>query len=405
MRTQRTHAGIWALAATAFAIGVAEFIVVGVLQAIADDLRVPLARAGSLVGIYALALALGTPIVVLALARLPRRPVLLWLVAVFLFGSLMSALSPSYAMLLAGRAVTAVAHGSFFAIGAMAAAQMAPRGQASRAIAIMFAGLTLAMVIGVPFGSLIGNALGWRLPLYAVALLAAGAFLAMLLWLPTLPVSAAGAARTQLAALGQAPILAMMAITILGFGASFAAFTFITPILTDVTGFGSGTASLLLVVFGVATLVGNLAGGRLSARLGWALATRHILLALLLTLVALAWLMPYKLPMVALLFVWGTLAFGISPGVQAGMLATAARCSPQAVDFASALNISAFNLGIALGEVLGSACVAQERLTWTPWVGVVFLILAQLPLGWLMRRHAPAGRMADGVEGALPKRR
>lgn len=386
----KTHPGLWALAVTAFAIGVAEFIVVGVLPAIAADLDVSLARAGGLVGLYALALAIGTPLVVLGLASLPRKPVLLALVAVFLAGNLLSALSTSYAVLLAGRIVTAVAHGSFFAIGATFAARLAPEGQASRTIALMFAGLTLAMVIGVPLGSLIGNALGWRLPFYAVAVLAALGWLATAQWVPALPPQAKPRAGEQLAALARPEILAMMSITILGFGASFAAFTFVTPILTDVTGFSTSTASLLLVVFGAATLAGNLAGGKWAASLGWPSALRRMLLGLSLVLVALALLMSYRAPMTILLFAWGLLAFGMSPGFQAGMLATAQRWTPQAVDFASALNISAFNLGITLGETLGSALVARNGLVLTPWVGAGLALLAQLPLIWLANRSANA---------------
>ncbi|SEJ54231.1 Predicted arabinose efflux permease, MFS family [Azotobacter beijerinckii] len=284
--------------------------------------------------------------------------------------------------------MTAIAHGSFFAIGATVAARLAPEGQASRAIAMMFAGLTLAMVIGVPLGSLIGNGLGWRVPLHAVAALAALALLATALWVPKLSMPPAGKAATQLAALRQPAILSMMAVTLLGFGASFAAFTFVTPILTGITGFTTNIASLLLVVFGAATLVGNLTGGRLAASLGWQTALRRMLVALLVTLVALALLMPYKLPMVALLFVWGALAFGMSPGFQAGMLTTAERDAPRAVDFASALNISAFNLGITLGETLGSAMVARDHMALTPWAGVALVVLAQAPLAWLVRRSS-----------------
>ncbi|MFT4181071.1 MAG: MFS transporter [Rhizobium sp.] len=215
-QAHRTHPGVWALAVTAFAIGVAEFIVVGVLPAIAADLGAPLARAGGLVGLYALALAIGTPIVVLALARLPRKPLLLMLVVVFLAGNLLSALSTSYEMLLGGRILTAIAHGSFFAIGATVAARLAPQGQASRAIALMFAGLTLAMVIGVPLGSLIGNSMGWRLPFVAVVVLAALAWIATALWVPRLPVAPIGSAGAQLVALAQPQILAMMSVTVLG---------------------------------------------------------------------------------------------------------------------------------------------------------------------------------------------
>ena len=386
IKNKRMHAGVWALAVTAFAIGIAEFIVVGILPAIAGDLGVPLARAGGLVGLYALALAVGTPVAVLVLARLPRKPVLLALIAIFLIGNLLSALSTSYATLLIGRIVTAVAHGSFFAIGATVAARLAREGQSSRAIALMFAGLTLAMVIGVPLGSLIGNAFGWRLPFYAVALMAILAFCATILWVPVLPATTVSKGWTQLAALTKMPILAMMSITVLSFGASFGAFTFITPILTNITGFTSPTSSLLLVIFGVATLVGNLAGGRLAASQGWWFALRIMSVALLIILVALALLVTYKLPMIFLLFVWGILAFGISPGLQAGMLDTAERWSPRSVDFASALNISAFNLGITLGETLGSSMVAHDRMALTPWSGVVLVVLAQIPLIWLSRR-------------------
>lgn len=387
-QTARIHPGVWALAVTAFAIGVAEFIVVGVLPAIAGDLNVSLARAGSLIGLYALALAVGTPIVVLTLARLPRKPLLLALIAVFMAGNLVSALSTNYELLLAGRMLTAVAHGSFFAFGSTVAVRLAPKGQASRAIAVMFAGLTLAMVIGVPLGSLIGNALGWRLPFFAVAVLAAFALFATARWVPTQAKEESGSTRTQLAALVSPPVLSMMAITVLGFGASFPAFTFITPILTGISGFSSNTASGLLVVFGVATLAGNLAGGRWAARLGWVVALRRMLAGLLLVLVALAVSLPWQWAMVPLLFVWGVLAFGMSPGFQAGMLETGQRWTPRAVDFASALNISAFNLGITLGETLGSGLVAQEKMVLTPLAGVALVILAQVPLWWLARRNA-----------------
>lgn len=382
------HPGIWALAVTSFAIGVAEFIVVGVLPTIAEDLQVSLAAAGKLVGLYALALAIGTPLAVLSLACLPRKAVLLGLVTVFLAGNVLSALSGNYSTLLIGRIVTAVAHGSFFAIGATVAAQLAPQGQTGRAIALMFSGLTLAMVIGVPLGSLIGNGMGWRLPFYAVALLSAIALAATAIWVPKLSVSGAGKASTQLSALFQPAILAMMSITILGFGASFAAFTFITPILTGITGFSSQTASLLLIVFGIATLIGNQLGGKLTVTMGWSSALHRMLALLMITLVLLAISLPYRLPMIILLFIWGMLAFGMSPGFQAGMLSTAERWTPKAVDFASALNISAFNLGITLGETLGSSMVVREHMALTPWIGVVLVLLAQIPLFWLNARCA-----------------
>lgn len=388
----RIHYGVWALAVTAFAIGVAEFIVVGVLPAIADDFGLPLSRVGGLVGLYAFALAIGTPIVVLALARCPRKHLLVGLIAVFLAGNLLSALSNSYGLLLIGRMVTAVAHGSFFAIGATVAARLAPQGQASRAIALMFAGLTLAMVIGVPLGSLVGNHFGWRLPFYGVAVLAALALISVVFWVPDLSTTRMSKPRDALTTLTCLPVLAMMSITILGFGASFAAFTFITSILVDITHFSTSMANALLVVFGTATLVGNLLGGYLAAQWGWDTALKHLLAALLVVLVALALFMAHPIPTIVVLFLWGMLAFGMSPGFQAGMLETAERWAPRAVDFASALNISAFNLGIALGEAVGGLLVARDHLDMTPWIGIWLAALAQLPLAWLIFRYRQTTR-------------
>ncbi|HDT6529616.1 TPA: MFS transporter [Raoultella ornithinolytica] len=388
------HPGIWALAVTSFAIGVAEFIVVGVLPAIAQDLHVSLAAAGKLVGLYALALAIGTPLAVLGLARLARKTVLLSLITLFLAGNILSSLADSYPLLLAGRAITAVAHGSFFAIGATVASRLAPPGQGGRAIALMFSGLTLAMVIGVPLGSLIGNSVGWRLPFYAVAGLAVIAWVATAIWVPRLAVPEAGKTVTQLAALLRPEILAMMAITVTGFGASFAAFTFITPILTDISGFSSQTASLLLIIFGIATLIGNQLGGKLTVTRGWTSALRRMLLLLAVTLILLAVALPWRLPVMVLLFLWGLLAFGMSPPFQAGMLSTAERWTPKAVDFASALNIAAFNLGITLGETLGSAVVAKGLMAMTPLASVLLVTIAQLPLFWLSSRFTRDARRA-----------
>ena len=380
----RMHPGVLSLSVSAFAIGVAEFLVVGVLPAIAKDLAVSLERAGALVSWYALALAIGTPLLVVGLARLPHKIVLLGLMLVFLAGNLLAAFSGSYAVLLLGRMITAVAHGTFFAIGATVASSLAPRGQSGRAIAVMLAGLTLAMVIGVPLGSVLGNQQGWRLPFFAVAALAACGLLALLRWLPAdLPAGAGGSVGSQFAALRNPAILAMMLVTTLGFGSSFATFTFITPILTTITGFSTATASALLIVFGAATFVGNTVGGRLIGRFGWQRTLRILLLLLALTQALLALALPFPGAMVAMLFVWG-----MSPGLQAGMLATAERFTPAAVDFASGLNISAFNIGISLGAFAGGVLVSQGLMASTPWVGAGAALLAFAPLAWLGRHSS-----------------
>ena len=380
--------GVLSLAVGAFAIGVTEFIVVGILPAIAKDLTISIESAGSLVSLYALALAIGTPLLVIALSRLPRKVALLGLMTVFLVGNLLAALSHTFELLLVGRVITAVAHGTFFAIGATVAANLVRKEQAGRAISVMFAGLTLAMVIGVPLGSFLGNLMGWRLPFFAVAVLAALGLGAMARWLPAgLAAGAGGRAATQLAALGSIPILTMMAVTVFGFGSSFAAFTFITPILTDVTGFSATMASALLIVFGAATFAGNLAGGYLTSHVGWQKALRLMLVLLAVTQVGVALAIGSQVMMTVMLFVWGVFAFGLSPALQAGMLATAERHTPKAVDFASGLNISAFNLGISLGSMLGALMVSRQLMASSPWAGVAASLLALLPLAWLARRN------------------
>lgn len=389
--SQKMPPGVLSLAVGAFAIGVTEFIVVGILPAIAKDLRISIESAGSLVSLYALALAIGTPLLVIALSRLPRKAALLGLMTVFLAGNLLAALSHTFELLLVGRVITAVAHGTFFAIGATVAAGLVRKEQAGRAISVMFAGLTLAMVIGVPLGSFLGNLMGWRLPFFAVVLLAALGLGAMARWLPAgLAAGAGGKAATQLAALGSGPIVTMMAVTVFGFGSSFAAFTFITPILTDVTGFSATMASGLLIVFGAATFAGNLAGGYLTSHYGWQKALRLMLILLAATQVGVALATSSQLMMVLMLFVWGVFAFGLSPALQAGMLATAERYTPQAVDFASGLNISAFNLGISLGSMLGALMVSRQLMAASPWAGVAASLLALLPLAWLARRNLAA---------------
>lgn len=391
---EKMHPGVLSLAVGAFAIGVTEFIVVGILPAIAADLKVSLESAGALVSLYALALALGTPLAVLGLSKLPRKQVLAGLMVIFLLGNLLAAFSTSYGVLLLGRVITAVAHGAFFGIGATVAASLAPKGQAGRAISVMFGGLTLAMVLGVPLGSFLGNLMGWRLPFFAVAAMAALGLGAMLRWLPPgLVQAASGKASTQLAALADPHILAMMAVTTLGFGSIFAAFTFITPILTDIAGFSATTASALLIVFGAATFAGNLAGGYLSSHMGWQRSLRMLLVLLAVTHAGLALSLQTPWALVPLLFLWGMFSFGLSPGLQAGMLATAEHYTPKAVDFASGLNISAFNFGISLGSLLGGLMVSRTLLGATPWAGVAISVAALVPLAWLAQRNigAPAG--------------
>ncbi len=389
--TESRNQTLWSvasLAVTAFAIGAAEFIVVGVLPAISFDLHVSLARAGSLIGIYAFALAIGTPITVLMTSHYGRKPLLIGLVLVFFAGNVAAALSKDFSTLLIARALTAVAHGSFFAIGASVAARLAKPGQASRAIALMFAGHTLAMVVGVPLGTYVGNLFGWRLPFLLIAGVAFISALAIAKWLPSVSMSKPPGLKNQLMTIRNPAILTMMAVTVLGFGASFAPFSFITPILMNVAGFTTTGADLMLVVFGLATLFGNSIGGAAAARIGWLRTLQGIFVLLAASLAAIGLFAHFSVALAVLLFIWGGLAFGMSPACQAAMLATAETFTPRAIDFASSLNISAFNLGITLGETTGGFMVAKEHLAQTPLLGMVLVISAIIPLRHLGTLHA-----------------
>ena len=332
-KNTKLHYAIYLLSFTAFAIGVSEFIVVGVLNSIAEHFSIPIEKAGSLVGLYALALAIGTPIVTLMLTHFNKKRVLVGLISVFSLGSLVSATANTFEILLAGRIVTAIAHGSFFAIGATVAAALAPKGEASKAIALMFAGLTIAMVIGVPLGSFIGNIAGWQWPFFAVFVLAIISLLVTSFILPTQATPPKSSVKAQFAALKNSHVLAMMLVTILGFGATFTAFTYITPIMVEITGFTEQTASILLLVFGGATFIGNLAGGNAAAYFGWQKMLIGNFCALALMFFVLLFAMHQKWSMTPVLFIWGFLAFSLSPSLQTGMLSIASTHIPKAVDF------------------------------------------------------------------------
>ncbi|KAA8734327.1 MFS transporter [Acinetobacter qingfengensis] len=385
MKREKIHSGVWALAITSFAIGLAEFIVVGILPTIAHTFDISIVLAGKLVGIYAFALAIGTPVLVLLLSQFNRKHVLIGLIITFILGNGICIFAVNFPMLLLGRIVTAIAHGSFFAFGASMVMQLVVKQQTGRAIAIMFSGLTIAMVIGVPLGSLIGYLWHWSIPFFAVILFAVMGLVAVFKYIPALTTTNHFHFKMQLDALTHYPIWLMLLLTILSFGASFSAFTFITPILVNITGFSYTIASMLLIIFGIATFIGNTLGGTLTVKLGWQKTLFYFCIALLITLTCLSMLMSYQVLMVPLLFVWGIAAFGVSPTLQTGVLTMAERYSPKSIDFSSALNISAFNLGITLGETSGSYFVAKQQLSQTPLAGIAMICGAMMCLAMIKK--------------------
>lgn len=366
-----------ALTLSAFAIGTTEFVIVGLIPTIALDLGVSVPSAGLLVSLYALGVAIGAPLLTALTGRVPRKLLLLSLMVIFTLGNLLAWQAPGYESLILARLVTGLAHGVFFSIGSTIATSLVSREKAASAIAIMFTGLTVALVTGVPLGTFIGQQFGWRETFLAVSALGVIAFIGSLLFVPKgIQHSAPASLLQQLSVLRQPRLLLVYAMTAVGYGGSFIAFTYLAPILQEISGFTAGTVSLVLLVYGVSVAFGNILGGRLADRLGPVRALVMIFLGLAVVLLALTF--TASTPWLALLTVllWGAVAFGNVPGLQVYVVQQAERYAPQAVDVASGLNIAAFNLGIAGGAWFGGLIVAGPGLIHTTWIGALVVLSA-----------------------------
>ena len=368
---------LWALTLSAFAIGTTEFVIVGLVPTIAQDLGVSLPSAGLLVSLYAVGVAIGAPVLTALTGRWPRKAVLLSLMALFVVGNLFAWQAPSYESLIIARILTGLAHGVFFAIGSTIATSLVSKDKEASAIAIMFTGLTVALVTGVPLGTLIGQNFGWRATFLVVSLLGLIAFIGSALLVPkNLKQSAPAKLREQLQVLMEPRLLLVYLITALGYGGTFTAFTYLAPILEQVSGFSSNAIAMVLLVYGVSVAVGNIWGGKLADSQGPIKALSIIFSAL--TLVLLAFTFTASNPILAVLtiLVWGAFAFGNVPGLQVYVVQLAQKYTPNAVDVASGLNIAAFNIGIALGSLIGGLVVEDMSLMDTPWIGALIVALA-----------------------------
>jgi DHA1 family inner membrane transport protein len=382
----KSSLALFALAVGAFAIGTTEFSPMGLLPVIAEGVQVSIPTAGMLVSAYAIGVMLGAPVMTLLFSRWGRRKALVALMLIFTVGNLLSALAPGYTSLLLSRLITSLNHGAFFGIGAVVAASVVPKDKQASAIAAMFMGLTVANIGGVPVATWVGQQLGWRLAFGGTAVL--GLITMAALWL-ALPPGEAGPrpnVRRELAVLVQPSVLLAMGTTVLGSGAMFALYTYVAPVLTELTQASPGFVALALVLIGVGFTLGNSLGGRLA---DWSLdgATLLILATLALTMAVLPLLLTTQLGAAIGLVVWGAAAFGIVPPVQMRVMQAAA----QAPSLASSVKVGAFNLGNALGAALGGLVIS---LGWgyaaVPWVGAA-LAASGLGLAWLGRRdRSPA---------------
>lgn len=387
-----------ALTIAAYAIGTTEFVIVGLLPTVASDLGITLPLAGLIVSVYALGVTFGAPILTALTGRLGRKGLLLGLMALFVIGNSAAALSPSYELLLVARVISAFAHGVFFSVGATIAADLVAPDRRASAIAMMFMGLTVAIVTGVPLGTFIGQSFGWRATFWGVAGLGLIAFIAIAVLLPaTLRKAPPARLIDQVRVLGSGRLLLVFAMTALGYGGTFVAFTYLASILEKITGFAAGSVSLILVLYGAAIAVGNLVGGRIADRNP---AKALIVLFALQAAVLAAFAFTATSPMLTLvtLAALGFLSFANVPGLQLYVVQLAKIHRPAAVDVASALNIAAFNLGIALGAWIGGLVVASPLgLGMTPLVGAALVAAALVLTLWsaaLDRHPEPIGQSA-----------
>ncbi|WP_313289938.1 MFS transporter [Stutzerimonas nitrititolerans] len=372
-----------ALTLSAFAIGTTEFVIVGLIPTIAGDLAVSLPSAGLLVSLYALGVAVGAPLLTALTGKVPRKLLLLSLMVLFTAGNLLAWQAPGYESLILARIVTGLAHGVFFSIGSTIATSLVSKEKAASAIAIMFTGLTVALVTGVPLGTFIGQQFGWRETFLAVSLLGVIAFIGSLLFVPRdIQHSKPASIVQQLAVLKQPRLLLVYAMTAVGYGGTFIAFTFLAPILQEISGFGEGAVSLVLLVYGVSVAVGNIWGGELADHHGPISALKLIFTLLAVVLLALTFTAANPWLALATVLLWGAVAFGNVPGLQVYVVRQAEHYTPNAVDVASGLNIAAFNLGIAGGAWLGGHIVASLGLIHTAWIGSLVVLGALALTFW-----------------------
>ncbi|BCW65932.1 MFS transporter [Arthrobacter sp. NicSoilB4] len=390
--------GLIALALGGFGIGLTEFVIMGLLPEVAADFRVSEATAGWLISGYALAVVVGALLLTAAVTRFERKPVLAVLMVLFIAGNLVSAVAPDYWTMMAGRIIAALAHGAFFGIGAVVAASMVAPTKKAGAIAIMFTGLTAANVLGVPFGTMLGQAAGWRSTFWAITGIGVLALVGILTLVPNTGSGDAtsGGLRGELRAFRSGQVWLSILVTILGYGGMFGAFTYIAFTLTEVTGFTASTVPWLLILFGVGLFIGNTAGGKAADRN----VDRTLLVALsalVVVLVAFALTAGNQQLTIASMVLLGGFGFATVPGLQMRVM----KYATTAPTLASGANIGAFNVGNALGAWMGGVTISAGLGYTSPiWAGagITLLGLAVMVFAAAAAKRHDAGPVTGGPE-------
>jgi DHA1 family inner membrane transport protein len=406
---------LWALTICVFAVGTAEYVISGILPQLSRGLGVSSVTAGQLVTVYAVTIVVAGPLLTAASSRWRRRPLMLGLLTLFLCGTVLSAAAPSFGFLVGARIVSALSHATFFAVCTVAAVQLVPPERAGSAIAIVASGLTLATVLGVPLGTLVGQSYGWRVTFWAVAGFAALGILALAVLVPNGQVAPGTSRRAELAALRRPGVQLALCMTVFGYAGVFTAYTYIVPLLEEVTHFRPGAVTILLLAFGVGALAGNFLAGQLADRHLMA-SLVGILAALMVVLLALGLAIGDQIATAILLFLLGFTAFATVPGLQTRIIGQAGG----APTLAAATNIAAFQLANALGAGLGGLVVGSSL----GLRGLMFVAIGPTAIGLAITVYAlvhdrraaagtpgpahvegPAGRSPDDPAARRPRRR
>jgi DHA1 family inner membrane transport protein len=386
---RRFWPAIWAMGVGAFAIGTGEFVIMGLLPEVAQDLHVSIPQAGHVISTYALGVVVGAPVLAVLAANWPRRALLIALMALFAVGNLASALAPGYVSMMLLRLVTGLPHGTYFGVASLMAASLAPPHRRASAVAMMMSGLMLATLLGVPLAAWMGQHWGWRAAFVLVGVIAAIACVAIRRGVPDVPAPHGASPLRELGALARPQVWLTLGIAAIGFGGMFAVFSYIKPLLTEVTGIGLDAVPLVLALFGLGTVSGNLLGARMADHalmrgIGLLLAWSVLVLA------AVPFTAAHPVAACINVFLVGTLV-SIGPALQVRLMDTAG----EAQTLAAALNHSAFNTANALGAWLGGAAIsAGFGWTATGWVGVLLAFggLAVFAASlWLQRRMRARG--------------
>lgn len=378
---KRSTLALLALAISAFAIGTTEFISVGLLPLIADDLNISVSTSALTVTLYALGVTFGAPILTSLTSGIPRKALLLWIMLVFIVGNTLAATANGIVVLLIARMISALSHGVFMSIGSTIAADLVPENRRASAIAFMFSGLTVATVTGVPLGTFIGQQLGWRAAFIGIVAVGILAFLANIILIPSdLRKGTKTPFREQLTLITNGRLFLAFLITAIGYGGTFVVFTYLSPLLHEITGFKETTVAVILLGYGIAIAIGNIIGGKAANRkpisVLFYMFTIQSIILFVLTFTA-----PFKVVGLLTILLMGLFAFMNVPGLQVYVVMLAERYAPKAVDVASAMNIAAFNAGIAIGAYLGGLVTDKLGLIHTPWVGALMVLGAVLLTG------------------------